>query len=291
LNREKRRFRANFGSVLLFQSEIVGVNTPNHINIPHRLIRDGYIRVAGPAWRRDDGADRFSFYIPVGLLDDPSTQILLRDEYSGSGYEAQERRLLDELLPTGCLFLDIGAHWGIYSLHVLTASVDAWVVAVEPDPTNLEHLRYNLALNDRDNRATVVGAAVAAEAGAVWLRRNTAMGHHLTKDPNRAGDNALEVSAVTIDELVARFDPTGRRPVWIKLDIEGRERAALEGASAALSSGRVAGILWEVRAGGLVNPETGAITALLRGHGLITREINEDYRLSVPAGSSTSNSA
>jgi FkbM family methyltransferase len=258
------------------------LNTRTHINIPKRLIRDGYIRVAGPAWRRDDGADRFSLCIPVALLDDPSTQILLREEYAGPGYEARERRLTDQLLPSRCLFLDIGAHWGIYSLHALTAPVDARVVAVEPDPTNLRHLRYNLAENDTEGRATVVEAAVAAETGSLWLRRNTAMGHHLTTDRERAGDEALEVAAVTIDDLVERFDSTGRRPIWIKIDIEGRERAALEGARATLGSGRVAGVLWEARAGGLVNPETEAISAYLLGHGLATWVINDDYRLSIP---------
>lgn len=261
------------------------MQTPTHIKIPKRLIRDGYIRVAGPAWRGDDGKDRFSLCIPVAMLDDPSTQVLLRDEYAGSGYEARERGLMDQLLPRGCLFLDIGAHWGIYSLHALSAPVEARVVAVEPDPTNLEHLRYNLAENDLEGRATVVAAAVAAEAGSLWLRRNTAMGHHLTKDPERAGDNALEVSAVTIDELVQRFDSAGGCPIWIKIDIEGRERAALEGAATSLRSGRVAGVLWEARAGGLVNPEAEAISAYLLGHGLVTREINEDYRLSIPANS------
>lgn len=258
------------------------MKSPTHINIPKRLIRDGYIRVSGPAWRREDGGDRFSLFIPVALLDDPSTQILLRDEYSGLGYEARERRLTDRLLPSGCLFLDIGAHWGIYSLHVLTGPVEARVVAVEPDPTNLEHLRYNLSENDPHGRVTVVAAAVAAEAGSVWLRRNTAMGHHLTADPDRAGPDASKVVAVTIDDLVARFDPTENRPVWIKLDIEGRERAALVGAGATLRSGRVAGVLWEARAGGLPNPEAEAISALLRDHGLVTKTINEDYRLSMP---------
>lgn len=258
------------------------MKTPTHINIPKRLIRDGYIHVAGPAWRRDDGTDRFSLCIPLTLLDDPSTQFLLREEYDGPGYEAPERRLTDQLLPSRCLFLDIGAHWGIYSLHALTAPVDARVVAVEPEPTNLRHLRYNLAENDTEGRATVVAAAVGAETGSLWLRRNTAMGHHLTADRERAGAEALEVAVVTIDDLVERFDPAGRRPIWIKIDIEGRERAALQGASATLRSGRVAGVLWEARAGGLINPEAEAISAYLLDHGLATWEINDDYRLSVP---------
>ena len=253
------------------------------LKIPKRLIRDGYIRVAGPAWRDADGGERFSLFIPTALLDDPSTQVLLREEYSGLGYEARERRLTDQLLPDGGLFLDIGAHWGIYTLHALTAPAKVSVVAVEPDLINLEHLRYNLAENDPEGRATIVAAAVASETGSLWLRKNTAMGHHLARNPYRDGDNAVKVSIVTIDDLVARFDPRGFRPVWIKLDIEGRERAALEGAIDTLRSGRVAGILWEVRSGGRVNPEAEDIQAFLESHGLTTWFINVDSRLSTPA--------
>jgi FkbM family methyltransferase len=253
------------------------------IKIPRRLIRDGYIQVAGPPWKKDHGEGRYTLFIPVALLDDPSTQILLRDEFVGLGYEAPERRLIDELLPEGCLFLDIGAHWGIYSLHVLAASVGARVVAVEPDPTNLTHLRYNLAANDPNGRATVVDAAVADQVGTRWLRRNTTMGHHLVKTPPRKGGETIEVLVVTIDDLVTLFDPTGDRPIWIKMDIEGREKSALEGAGAVLRSGRVAGILWESSAGGMVNPDAKAIALYLLDHGLETHEINADYRLSIPS--------
>ena len=258
------------------------LDAPTEISIPTRLIRDGYLKIVGPAWKTPAGADRFTLFIPVDLLGDPSTQVLLRDEYAGDGYEARERRLTDQLLPTNCLFLDIGAHWGIYSLHALTASADVQVIAVEPDPDNLIHLIYNLASNRLDGRAKVVAAAVADRAGSQWLKRNTAMGHHLFEDRARAGRKAIAVPTVTIDDLVAECDPDGVRPVWIKLDIEGRERAALAGAVTVLRAGRVAGILWESNAGGMVNPETEDIVAMLREHGFTTHEVNRHYRLSVP---------
>jgi FkbM family methyltransferase len=261
---------------------MTGLDAPTEISIPRRLIRNGYIEIAGPAWKTEEGVERFTLFIPVDLLGDPSTQVLLRDEYAGDGYEARERRLTDRLLPPDCLFLDIGAHWGIYSLHALTASADIQVVAVEPDPNNLIHLKHNLAANRLDGRAKVVAAAVADRAGSQWLKRNTAMGHHLFEDRARAGCDAIAVPTVTIDDLVAESDPNGVRPVWIKLDIEGRERAALAGAVTVLRAGRVAGILWESNAGGMVNPETEDIIAVLFQHGFTTHEVNQYYRLSVP---------
>jgi len=268
---------------------MTGPDTPTEICIPTRLIRDGYLEIAGPTWKTPEGAKRFTLFVPVDLLGDPSTQVLLRDEYAGDGYEARERRLTDRLLPPDCLFLDIGAHWGIYSLHALTASADIQVVAVEPDPNNLTHLIYNLAANRLDGRAKVVSAAVADRAGSQWLKRNTAMGHHLFEDRARAGREAIAVPTVTIDDLVAECDPDGVRPVWIKLDIEGRERAALAGAVTVLRAGRVAGILWESNAGGVVNPETEDIVAMLLEHGFTTHEVNQHYRLSVPLNGAAPN--
>jgi FkbM family methyltransferase len=261
---------------------MTGLDAPTEISIPTRLIRDGYLEIAGPAWKTPEGVERFTLFIPVDLLGDPSTQVLLRDEYAGDGYEERERRLTDRLLPPDCLFLDVGAHWGIYSLHALTASADIQVVSVEPDPNNLSHLIHNLAANGLDGRAKVVAAAVADRAGFQWLKRNTAMGHHLFEDRSRAGCDAIAVRTVTIDDLVAECDPDGVRPVWIKLDIEGRERAALAGAVTVLSAGRVAGILWESNAGGMVNPETEDIVAMLFDYGFTTHEVNQYYRLSVP---------
>lgn len=258
-----------------------------HIKVPRRLIRDGYIHVPGPALDPNGSARRYRLCIPVDLLEDASTQFLLREEFEGKGYEVAERRILDNLLPSNCLFLDIGAHWGIYSLHVLSAPLDVRVVAVEPDPTNLGHLRYNIAMNDMTDRVDIVAAAAAAENGTQWLRRNTAMGHHLTTDPARAGETPLEVETVTIDSLVDRFDPRGERPIWFKIDVEGREHATLQGATRSLGAGRLGGILWEARVGGALNPDTDRITAFLNDYGMTTREISDDYRLSLPTGAAT----
>lgn len=257
---------------------------PTEILVPERLIRDGYVCFSGPAWKTGDGANRFTLCVPVALLNDPSTQFLLRAEYAGAGYEADERRLVDRLLPPDCLFLDIGAHWGIHTLHALSAHVGVQVIAVEPDRENLIHLARNLAENRYEDRVTVVAAAAAERTGTQWLRRNTAMGHHVMSDPDRAGPGALAVRAVTIDALVAEAGSDRARPIWIKLDIEGRERAALEGAAAVLDSGRVAGILWEARVGGLVNPDSGAIVEFLDAHGFASYVVSDDYRLSVPIG-------
>jgi len=250
-----------------------------YLNVPKRLIRDGYIRLDGSARRAKDISRDYVLCIPLDMLEDPSTQILLRAEFAGQGYETQERRLLDTLLPPECLFLDIGAHWGVYTLHVLSARPSARVVAVEPDSTNLSHLRNNLTENGLDDRVEVVDAAIAATTGRGWLRRNTSMGHHLSTTPG--GGAAREVKTTTIDAIVEKFDPADKRAVWIKMDIEGREWAAFKGAARSLGRGRIAGVLWEARVGGVANPDAAVITDYLRNLGMTTRAVNDDYRLSV----------
>lgn len=259
---------------------ILDIGGGMYLDIPKRLIRDGYIRLDETTGRPGSISRDYVLCIPLDMLEDPSTQFLLRAEYDGPGYETEERRLLDTLLPPECLFLDIGAHWGIYTLHVLSSLPNARVVAVEPDAENLRHLQHNLFENDHGGRAEIVDAAIAETDGHGWLRRNTSMGHHLSATP---GDGAArEVPTTTIDSLVERFDPDCRRDVWIKLDIEGRELAALRGATRSLGNGRIGGVLWEARVGGIPNPDASTITSLLRDQGMKTRSINDDYRLSVP---------
>lgn len=254
-----------------------------YLDIPRRLIRNGYIYLDETTGRPDSISRDYVLCIPLDMLEDPSTQFLLRAEYDGPGYEPEERRLLDTMLPPECLFLDIGAHWGIYTLHVLSSLSDARVVAVEPDGENLRHLRHNLLENDLGDRADIVDAAIAATDGHGWLRRNTSMGHHLAATP---GDGvAREVPTTTIDSLVERFDPEAKRDIWVKLDIEGRELAAFQGAAHSLGAGRIAGVLWEARVGGIENPDVVVITNYLRDQGMTTRSINDDYRLSVPRSS------
>ena len=63
-------------------------------------------------------------------------------------WEPEEGRVLRSLTKPGCKFLDIGANIGYFSVLVSGAAPGVIVDAVEPDPTNVVALRFNLWIND-----------------------------------------------------------------------------------------------------------------------------------------------
>lgn len=246
------------------------------LSIPRRLIQGD--RIVLPI-KAGSGRDRrLEFEVPLSALDDPSTGALLQAELAG-GYERAERDALGRVALPGDAFVDVGAHWGLFTLHAVSIGC-APVVAVEPDAVNITRLRRNLERNDLVGRVLVVETAAGAAPGSGWLRRNTAMGHHWFADRRRAGPNSAEVATSTLDDVIASYLPDAGR-IWIKIDVEGRERLVIEGAQASLASGKVAGVLWETSVGGLANPDTGTIEGRLSSLGFRTRRISPTNVLSV----------
>ncbi len=180
------------------------------------------------------------------------------------------------------MFVDVGAHWGIHTLHAATAG--AAVVAVEPDPFNGAMLDGWLAANGLADRVTVVAAAIAEHAGTAYLRRNTSMGHGLVSappDPAAIYDRGpFAGQPVYVPTRVMRLDDLplpADGPVVLKVDVEGGEAAALRGASALLRSGRVTHLLWEV------NDGFDTVERLLAEHGYRSAPIGSGNALSIPA--------
>jgi FkbM family methyltransferase len=143
-------------------------------------------------------------------------------------YEPYYRRLLVEALDSDTLFVDAGAHVGMYTL--LAAPRVREVVALEPDPYNAAALRRNVALRDLRN-VRIVQKAVAESAGRASFRsfEGTVSGSLVARDAGPYRTLETELTAID-DEL--RALPLGR--VVAKLDVEGAEPRALAGMAEAI---------------------------------------------------------
>ncbi len=130
-------------------------------------------------------------------------------------------------LRPGDLFVDVGANVGIYTLYLL--DLGAEVIAVEPDPHNAGRVRENLSLNGYC--AQVIQKAVCDRAGTVRFTQGYDSYNHLLPDGTADG---IDVEATTIDDVVGDRVVSG-----MKIDVEGAERLALEGASRALAEHRI----------------------------------------------------
>ncbi len=151
--------------------------------------------------------------------------------------EPNEFALLDRILRPGMVFLDAGANEGIYTLFASAkVGLDGRVIAVEPSPRELVHLRTNLHLNSAHN-VDVVEQALAEHRGTLrlLLAEERHSGQNTLGDfayPSVVAAAAVQVTVTTVDQIANELEL--ERLDVIKLDLEGAEIRALAGASRSL---------------------------------------------------------
>lgn len=146
-------------------------------------------------------------------------------------WDPVERQVLADAIeahdgPEPFVFVDAGANAGLYSLAAIAAAERARralrIVAIEPDPITLSRLRFNLDAARRRATVSIVGAALAAEAGKVAL---APAGRNRGEVSVTAEESGTMVAARTLTDVLAtegleRIDA-------LKVDIEGMEASVL----------------------------------------------------------------
>lgn len=144
----------------------------------------------------------------------PTDAIVVRETWVENVYQ-----LADSDLEGGTV-VDIGANIGAVSIYA--AARGARVIAVEPEPSNADMLRRNIALNGYDGQILCHQLAVTDRAGHAFIAPNHG-GSRLTSG------SGWEVETVTLDQLfvLAAVDDCS----VLKIDVEGAEYDIIAGAS------------------------------------------------------------
>ena len=126
----------------------------------------------------------------------------------------------------GDFVIDVGAHVGVFTAKALELGA-AKVVAVEPDPTNIECLRRNFANEIKEGRVVIYPKGAWSSA--------TTLTFHESSDNSGMPSAVIGRDGATFQLAVEQLDKiaeeTGLKRVdFIKMDIEGAEREALKGA-------------------------------------------------------------
>jgi FkbM family methyltransferase len=148
-------------------------------------------------------------------------------------YEPDVVRAVQRLLEPGDRSFDVGAHLGYMSLIMAkTVGPEGQVVSFEPDPKNRSQLTENIERNAAitEGVSLVVPVAVGKQSGTMSFARGETTGiGHLVEE---GGD--FEVEVLTLDEAATRFGT----PKLVKVDVEGRELEAIQGAPELLRGAR-----------------------------------------------------
>jgi FkbM family methyltransferase len=221
------------------------VSKPYYVFRPSQLLR----RVAGRTTGKAIGDGLELGELPWGLplAYEPS-------ESMGSGisrtgvFDLLVTEALFRLVESGELALDVGANIG-YMTSVLAKRLgpSGSVVAIEPHPLLASQLQQNVERWAEESTATVqvVEAAASASDGAGVLEEGPEFGHNRGTAELSSGavgtvGSSHSVRLVRIDDYI---DPQGIGV--LKLDVEGHEQSALEGAARALEDGRIRDVVFE----------------------------------------------
>jgi FkbM family methyltransferase len=143
-------------------------------------------------------------------------------------YEMGKCILFAKTVPAGGVVFDLGANVGYYTLlSSFRSGPRGRVYAFEPLPRNIQFLKRHLALNRIEN-TVLLEAAVTDHGGTIRFEEDLS-----TSRGRIGGQGTLEVRAVALDEWVDREGIP--LPDLLKIDIEGAEYRALQGAGRILA--------------------------------------------------------
>lgn len=144
------------------------------------------------------------------------------------------------------LLVDIGANIGFYTLAAAAAGFD--VYAFEPVPRNAEMLRVSLECNRLAHRVTLHTFALGQEPTTLSMGASSdnqgAVSHLMNRTNYQYGNGDVRLASLPLDSVLPR---ASRRPIYLKVDIEGGECEALAGASNLFSGWRIVGANMEMQ--------------------------------------------
>jgi FkbM family methyltransferase len=159
--------------------------------------------------------------------------------YMNGDHEPWIQELLKSELRPGDCYYDVGAHRGFFCLIASRfVGPSGKIVAFEPDPENAAVLRANNARNGITHVA-VEEAALWSSVGQVTFERASDLSNRTQGRITSAADPQvirISVPALRLDDVI--FSRGYPAPQLIKMDIEGAEWGALQGARRLLNEAK-----------------------------------------------------
>jgi FkbM family methyltransferase len=173
-----------------------------------------------------------------------STQLICERSMTGATgnlycglHEFGDMGFVLHFLRPGDFFLDVGANIGSFSM-LASGVVGATSVALEPVPSTFAALSRNIAVNGLKELVEPLCVAAGARRGRV--RFSVDRGPQDRAVGESYSGASAEVPVMSLDEIAGN-----KRPVFLKVDVEGSERDVLEGARESLRKPSLQAVLLE----------------------------------------------
>lgn len=177
--------------------------------------------------------------IIIKYIDD--TQLILqrgisaREPYFHMLNEPFDMSFLLHVADETCMFVDVGANVGAYTLLACVAGADC--IALEPARNTFKVLKDNIKLNGCEGKTTLLRLAAGAEKGTCRMTADTGPTNRVLGAST--GDHTIEMT--TLDEIIIRQN----KSYIVKIDVEGFEEEVLLGAQRSLAEYDVIAVIIE----------------------------------------------
>lgn len=174
-----------------------------------------------------------SFYILSPLIRDKVHFQIIQHYFKDMIYEIiymQQYNSISCSPKKNGIILDVGANIGIFSIFAAKLMrFKGTIYAFEPEPSNLKTLSLNIKSNNLHNLIASVRAAVSDKSGETMLDTSSSfVAHKIVLPYNDSVKSCIPVNVMTIDDFCLLNNI--HEVDFIKMDIEGHELQAIEGA-------------------------------------------------------------
>lgn len=162
--------------------------------------------------------------------------------YGDHRFEPLTAALIRSVARRKQMFLDVGAHYGFFSILAGLENPDLRVHALEPIPENMEILRRNLQLNELSN-VHCVDKAASDRTGVARIHKSRAAdnsGFHPHPDAPPLGE--MEIETVALSALLGEHSADS---LLVKIDTDGHEIPVLDGLADGLVANQDATLIVE----------------------------------------------
>ena len=193
-------------------------------DLPHKLYEQAVeVRKAASLWADDSSRREYLNHVRWRALGDQNAlgpPVEEKQYFPDSLYQIDDHEV----------FVDCGAYTGDTAEQVIRRNpAFSRIVAIEADPVNFERLTkwIGTLATPVASRISALNVAVGAKRGKLRFQASGTDGARLAADGN------VDVECIPIDDLASEAGPTS-----IKMDIEGAELDALEGARRSIQTHR-----------------------------------------------------